>query len=194
MSRIWDHFTKNVSLGKVECKFCHLKIPLPNGGSTGNLWQHLKNAHPEATKEKPNSYSAVEILPSSSTPISSLFVAPKSLINRRLVEYICSTGIPLNSLDNPNFRNFCKSLNSNIEIPSRTKAGSLISHFAREFRTATLARARKAGDVVLSADCWTSPKNRVSLMAVHVHFMENNDRVNILADCIPLNERYGLLY
>lgn len=192
MSRIWDHFSKNVPLGKAECKICHIKIPIPNGGSTGNLWQHLKNTHPEVMKEKLNPIPAVEILPSSSAPISSLFMAPKSLIHRRLVEFICSTGIPLNSLDNPNFRSFCKSLNPNIEVPSRTKAGFLISQFAREFRSGTLTRARKSGDVVISADCWTSPKNRVSLMAVHVHFMENDDRVNILADCIPLHERFDL--
>lgn len=108
MSRIWDHYLREGQLGKATCKYCNVKFALPRGGSTGNHWCHLKKAHPEvlATQSIPE----VGIVPKATH--NSLFQAPKSLLNRRLVEFICSTGIPLNCLDNPSFKSFCRTLNS----------------------------------------------------------------------------------
>jgi BED zinc finger len=49
-SSIWKHFEKLPGYEehrKVRCRHCD-KVYVCNGCSTGNLWKHLKSAHPDA--------------------------------------------------------------------------------------------------------------------------------------------------
>jgi hypothetical protein len=202
MSRVWDNFNKLPVEGKVECKICKKKFVAHKSSTTSNFLLHLQKSHPDAIKLKKSDTDIAVVAGTSletavTGPLASCFSKNVThLATKRLVEFICSSGVPLNCISDSNFQSFCNTLNSAYKVPSRSFLQGYIAKFANECRKEVLEKANRSQNVAISADCWSSPRNRVSLLAIILHFVDRStgQLTWSLADCVPLRTRLAYLF
>jgi hypothetical protein len=180
-SNIWNHFEKLPGFEqhrRVKCLHCD-KHYVCNGSSTGNLWKHIKKAHPDVVVDQ--------------QPAAGLQRAVYShdVFREALAKWIVATDQPFTAVDHPSFQELVYLLHPDAKLPSNDTARRDIAKLFKEEKERVGALLRDApGCLSFTADVWTSP-NGLAFLGITVHWIDWNWKIHsLLMDIPPISGKH----
>jgi hypothetical protein len=169
--------------GHKQCKHCtnpdHLKIYGPKT-STNSLYHHLKATHnidPRTMESEPRANNILPLLTQAET----------TKITDMFIKWIVNDIQPFTTAHNIDFKNFCKVLNPQYNIPCRQTTQKLITAEYKTYkhRVSTMLQSI-TGAISLTADLWTSI-TMDAYCGVTAHYIDDNwQSQHILLDVAPM--------
>jgi hypothetical protein len=160
-SRVWKHYNKVPDYDEtrlVKCCYC-AKQYVSNNCSTGNMWKHVKKAHPDAIGIKPGTgsrdgaYSAEEF-------------------REVLVEWIVDCNLPFSVVDHPLFHKMVDVLNPVATVPSDDTVRRDIDRRLEDEKEDARDMLKDApGRLSFAVDAWTSP-NMYAFLGIVAHWTD----------------------
>jgi hypothetical protein len=185
-SEIWKHFEKAADYEtskKVDCIHCN-KSYVCRDGTTGNMWRHVKNAHPRKL--------GVPVL--ADGPIDRFLSGvpenvPYSLeaFKEVLVNWIVKKGLPFTVVEDDDFHAMIRMLRSGTKVPSaNTIKNRIMDMFNAEKARVRALLQETPGKLSFSIDVWTSV-NMEPFLGITVHWIDKEWRLqDMLLDLVPL--------
>jgi len=139
---------------------------------------------------------SLEVVRPQQLAISNYFQRPISATKRQsldqqLIKVIVKEYQPFTVVEDPEFRKFVHMLNPGYDLPSRKSVSLLLSNMYNQVYDEIKASLNSNVEfVLLTTDTWTSLKNE-SYMAVTVHFIDENCKLNShLLSCSKFSEKH----
>ena len=179
-SRAWDHYARLPDFNGIKLVKCHycVKQYVVSNGSTGNLWRHVKTAHPtRIDTQEP----ADEQVP----------VYTDDAFRDVLVEWIVVDDQPFSKVESRGHRKKIRLLNPRAKVPSaRTLRRDIRKRFKREKARVCGVLHGVPGRLSFAVDAWTSP-NMHAFLGITVHWIDAEWQPrHVLLDVPPLLGRH----
>jgi hypothetical protein len=174
---IWMHFERLPDRdGKkmAKCIYCGREY-VCNNSSTGNMWKHLKKAHPEKIGVK------------QSGPGSFNVAFSPAVFREALTEWIVDRDQPFSEVDAPSFHKLVDALNPGVNVPSNDSVRRDIDkRFGHEKGRVGGMLRDAPGCLSFGIDGWTSPKQD-PFQGTVAHWIDANWQLrSLVLDMAPL--------
>ena len=154
-SGIWNHFDKMPDChGRkmVKCRYCSKEYVCSNAG-TGNMWRHIRKAHPTHVSGQQKAGSMDGLDTESQDPVYS-----DEALREVLVEWIATRNLPFNEVEAPAFRKLIRLLNPGAKLPcADTLKRDLDRRADKEKERMRAMLENVPGRLSYGVDGWTSP-------------------------------------
>lgn len=165
-SKVWKyfgHYKVNGEINKQEtvCKIC-LAVKSYKGGNTSNMMTHLTVHHNDLINppQQPQVKKQVSIESAFSKIEAKPLCRDSKMyqeITKSLTDWIIKGLIPLSTVDDKKFKNFCRSLNPRYGVPcSKTITNVVIPKVYAETKAQLISELEKHEAFGITTDGWTS--------------------------------------
>ena len=190
-SQIWKHFGlegddsgKPINADQVICRICDVVVRT-KGGSTTNLYTHLKKHHLLKYSETCNSSKGRNKSSSSSTQPSIQEAFSKSVsyqkhtrkweqLTNTVTYCLCKDMLPIYSVEKKGFRDMLKTFDPRYDLPSRKYfSQTAIPALYTSIKERVTQELADVGHFSATADMWSSQTGEPYL-SYTVHFIDQN--------------------
>jgi hypothetical protein len=168
----WEHFDKfdekvhPDKKGWAKCVHCQELVKYVT--STDKLERHVHKVHKDLAQELQAKKAKLDMEQQS---VKS-WAKPKSSVMQAFMKWTIMTYQPLNTCEDPYFRNLCRSLNKDAEVFGRGRITAKVQEAAARMRH--LLSDTLCGKVIaLTTDHWTSIANQ-SYLAITAHWIDED--------------------
>jgi hypothetical protein len=184
-SGIWDHFEKApdyASSRKANCIRCDKSYVCSNG-STKNMWNHVKNAHPDAFSVPVPAGAPERFFDEASGPLLySEDGFKKDLVGLVTIEYM-----PFIVAESRVFRMMVERLRPGATVPSATTVKRAVMAMFHDERARWRAILQEVpGTISFTVDMWTAP-NMEPFLGITAHWINKEWRLqSVLLDLVSI--------
>src|SRR5271167_3130317 len=141
----------------VKCRYCN-KQYVCNNSSTGNMWRHIKKAHPACVPQEP----ADEQVP----------VYTPCAFREALVEWVVCNDQPFSEVETQTLRKVIGLLRPGAKVPSAdTTRNDIDEYFDKEKARVRAMLQDAPGRLSFAVDAWTST-NTKDFLGITVHWID----------------------